>query len=414
VRYKILLLSDDIRKHTGVSNISKQIILNTCDEIDWIQISCGANKNINEIIDVSESIQKLTGKTGSVKLYPTSHYGNSVILREVLRKENPTAILHITDPHRWMWMYEMEHELRLSIPILYYHVWDNTPYPYFLKDIYKSCDWIGCASKLTYECVKNVVNEHKAVEYIPHGVDTNIFKKLDMNVSEKHRNGFLGKNYKFVVLVNNANIKRKELPSVIESFDKFCKKLSDTEQTDTVLLLHTNPENKLGTNLNTLVDDCYSHLNIKFSVESVNETWLNYIYNLASVTINIASNEGFGITTLESLATCTPIIINKTGGLQDQYLDSCGIAIQPKVRNLVGSQKTPYLYSDICSTDEVADALYTIFKNKENYIDSNKYESFIAGNMFRSEQMCVSIKRSIIQTIQSFTKRARYKIGQVK
>ena len=135
---------------------------------------------------------------------------------------------------------------------------------------------------------------------------------------------------------------------------------------------------------------------------------------MSSVTINIASNEGFGITTLESLATSTPIIVNQTGGLQNQYHESCGIIIQPSVRNLVGSQKTPYIYSDVCNTDNVAEALYTIYRNQENYSDSKKYESFITGSMFRSEQMCVSIKRSIIQTIQSFEKKSKFKIEKIK
>ena len=77
-----------------------------------------------------------------------------------------------------------------------------------------------------------------------------------------------------------------------------------------MLLIHTNPHNKNGVDLNKLVDDCYADIPIKFSVDSVNENWLNYIYNLSSATINVSSNEGFGLTTLESLATCTPIIIS--------------------------------------------------------------------------------------------------------
>ena len=42
------------------------------------------------------------------------------------------------------------------------------------------------------------------------------------------------------------------------------------------------------------------------------------LYNMADVTINIASNEGFGLGTAESLMAGVPIIVNVTGGLQDQ------------------------------------------------------------------------------------------------
>ena len=41
---------------------------------------------------------------------------------------------------------------------------------------------------------------------------------------------------------------------------------------------------------------------------------MNFLYNIADVTINIASNEGFGLATCESLMSGTPIIVNVTGG----------------------------------------------------------------------------------------------------
>ena len=415
MKYKVLLLSDDIRLHTGVSNISKQIILNTCEYFDYVQISCGSKQNIHEIIDVSDSISQNIKKDCSVRLYPTSGYGDAILLREVIRTESPDVIFHITDPHRWTWLYEMEHEIRKTIPIMYYHVWDNRPYPMFLKNIYNSCDWIGCISKLTLECVQNVVPEHKSIEYIPHGVDLNIFRKIDKNTIKKHKLGFLGKNYKFVLLSNNANITRKQLPLMIESFSKFYNKLTNDEKKDVVLLIHTNPHNKNGVNLNKLVDDCYADIPIKFSVDSVNENWLNYIYNLSSATINVSSNEGFGLTTLESLATGTPIIISDTGGLTNQYSEECGVIVKPKVKNLIGSQSTPYLYSDICDSDDIANAIHQLYSTIDNFADTDKYDKFITGNLFRAEQMCVSIKNAINSTINNFGKQTKqnYKLNKI-
>ena len=225
--------------------------------------------------------------------------------RELIKREQLMPYC-MTDPYRWNWLYEMEHEIRKSIPLLYYHVWDNTPYPYFLKDIYNSCDWVGCISKLTHKCVNKVVPEHKNINYIPHGVDLSVFKNLDDRIIQKHKEGFLGKNYKFVLFSNNVNIPRKQLTNVILSFSKFYDKLSSDEREQVVLLMHTDPNHITGSNLIKLVDDCYPHLPVKFSTEKVDDVWLNNIYNLASATINIASNEGFSIATLESLATSTP------------------------------------------------------------------------------------------------------------
>ena len=51
-----------------------------------------------------------------------------------------------------------------------------------------------------------------------------------------------------------------------------------------------------------------------------------YMYNLADVTMNMASNEGFGLGTCESLMCGTPISVTVTGGCptertEDQILD---------------------------------------------------------------------------------------------
>ena len=34
-----------------------------------------------------------------------------------------------TDPRFWTWLYQMEHEIRQHIPIFYYNIWDDLPYP---------------------------------------------------------------------------------------------------------------------------------------------------------------------------------------------------------------------------------------------------------------------------------------------
>ena len=45
---------------------------------------------------------------------------------------------------------------------------------------------------------------------------------------------------------------------------------------------------------------------------------MNLLYNSADVYINLASNEGFGLGSCEMLHTGGCIVVNVTGGLQDQ------------------------------------------------------------------------------------------------
>ena len=56
---KILLMSDDLRMHSGVATVSKDIVFETLHEYDWVQIG-GAIKHPEKgkIIDMSKGLEK--------------------------------------------------------------------------------------------------------------------------------------------------------------------------------------------------------------------------------------------------------------------------------------------------------------------------------------------------------------------
>ena len=81
------------------------------------------------------------------------------------------------------------------------------------------------------------------------------------------------------------------------------------------------------------------------------------IYGMVDCTINISDAEGFGLSTLESLACETPIIVTMTGGLQEQVTDGkewFGIGIEPTSRAIIGSQDIPWIYEDRLSEEVLA------------------------------------------------------------
>ena len=125
---KILLLSDDLRMSSGVGTMSREFVLGTLKEYDWVQVG-GAIKHPDEgkIIDMNETCRKETGiEDAYLKIYPVSGYGNGDLLKQVLDMETKDgegidAILHYTDPRFWGWLYNMEHEIRQNIPIFYYN-----------------------------------------------------------------------------------------------------------------------------------------------------------------------------------------------------------------------------------------------------------------------------------------------------
>ena len=99
------------------------------------------------------------------------------------------------------------------------------------------------------------------------------------------------------------------------------------------------------------------------STDKVPPTHLAMMYNMVDCTINISDAEGFGLATFESLACETPIVVNMTGGLQEQVTDGenwFGIGIEPASKALIGSQEVPYIYEDRIAKEDFINALVKV------------------------------------------------------
>jgi glycosyltransferase involved in cell wall biosynthesis len=287
---------------------------------------------------MNEEIKKLIPELGdnSCKIYPVSGYGDPDLIRYLMENEKPNGIMHFTDPRFWIWLYQMEHEIRQTIPIMFYTIWDDLPYPKYNENYYESCDSIAGISKQTVNIVRNVRTRNPLkstmLKYIPHGIDRDVFYPIEENSDEhkkkmEYRKKVLGsKDIKFAVFYNNRNIRRKKPGDVILSFKTFADTLSDEEKKQCALLMHTAPVDNNGTDLiavkNAMAPDC----NIFFSNQRLDPVHMNYLYNIVDVTVNIASNEGFGLSCAESIMAGTVVINNITGGLQDQvgFVDENG------------------------------------------------------------------------------------------
>jgi hypothetical protein len=164
-RKKILLLSDDLRLTSGVGVMSREIVEGTSHRYNWVQLGAGiSHPEVGKIIDVSDSINEIVGIQDSyVRIYPYNGYGDTNIIRAIMASEKIDAILHFTDPRYWIWLYNMEHEIRQRVPIMYYNIWDNYPLPKYNRDYYRSCDALFSISKQTYNINKYVLGEDNVI-----------------------------------------------------------------------------------------------------------------------------------------------------------------------------------------------------------------------------------------------------------
>ena len=160
---KILLLSDDLRMHSGVATMSRELVLGTVHHYDWVQIG-GAIKHpeSGKIIDMREACKEVNGRDDNyLRIYPVNGYGDENLLFNVINLERPDAILHFTDPRFWQWLYAVEHQIRTKIPLTFLTIWDHLPYPQWNKPFYESCDALYSISKQTYNINKWVIGPEK-------------------------------------------------------------------------------------------------------------------------------------------------------------------------------------------------------------------------------------------------------------
>ena len=302
-------------------------------------------------------------------IYPVNGYGNPEIIRSLLQSFKPDILWFMTDPRFFTWLWEMEDEIRCHVPLVYYHVWDNLPYPTFNKNYYDSCDVIATISKVTDDIVKTVSPDVES-HYLPHSVDTDVFKPLDRATIASHRERAGIKPDQKLFFWNNRNARRKQSGSLIFWFKEFLDKVGHDKAT---LIMHTNPKDEAGQDLEGLM-----HFNevtdgqIKISVEKIPPQQLAILYNMADCTINIADAEGFGLSSLESLSCGTPVINTMTGGLQEQVTDGknwFGVGIEPSSRAIIGSQNIPWIYEDRVSGNDVVGALMKMYELTEEQSD---------------------------------------------
>lgn len=156
---KILWIGDDLRMNSGVATQLRELVLSTVDEYDICAIA-GAiqHPEVGKIIDLSQATQELTGiKDAYVKVYPVNGYGDENILFAIINQEKPDAVCMITDPRYYGWLFMLEKQIRTKIPIVYWALWDDIPYPMWNRPGYMSCDGIFAISKQSNNIHKHVI-----------------------------------------------------------------------------------------------------------------------------------------------------------------------------------------------------------------------------------------------------------------
>ena len=273
------------------------------------------------------------------------------------------------------------------------------------------------------------------LHYVPHGINSNEFKPLPTGDSSivKLKKDLLGDGeYNFIVAFNSRNAHRKHPANLILAFKSFCASIDPEQAKKCALIMHTDKVCEAGTDLVATVQAVCPEYKVVLDESRRTPEEMVAFYNLADVTANVSSNEGFGLSIAESIMCGTPVIATVTGGLQDQLgivtddgknvqfnlefgtnstgkYTKHGVWAKPvwtKVQNLQGSPPTPYIMDDLVNYTDIADAIaywYLVGKEKrEQYGAEGRRWAMNEGGI-NSLNMCEQFIKAMDFTLANFT-----------
>lgn len=454
-RKNILLLCDDIRMHSGVATMAREIVIGTAHRYNWFNVGAAINHpDVGKILDISSETNKFALiDDADVKVMPNNGYGDPTLIRRLLKDFKFDAIFIFTDPRYWEWLFQMEREIRTKLPIIYLNIWDEYPAPLYNKQFYRSVDTLLSISKQTKNINKLVLKEEaeqKIIKYVPHGINEDHFfpvgkdHLLYSTLEEFKQKVIPVKDLEFLVFFNSRNLHRKRPGDTILAYRLFCDLIGEEKAKKTALVMHTEAISEHGTDLRAVKDALAPGLNIFFSQEKIDTPQMNMLYNIADVTMLLTSNEGWGLSLTESLMAGTMIVANVTGGMQDQmrfvnekgeWIDfdadfpsnhrgtykECGewaVPVFPSNISLAGSPKTPYIFDDRCSPEDAANALLQVYNltPEERKSRGGKGREWLLSKEARMSAagMCENIIEGIDSTFDNFKPRSRYDIIKVE
>ena len=449
-RKKILLICDDIRVHSGVATIARELVLNTAQHFNWVNVGGAINHpEQGKRLDLSADTNTNTGLTdSSITLYPTNGYGDAHLIRQLINMEKPDAIFLITDPRYFTWLFQIENEIRRKTPIVYLNIWDDYPAPMYNRAYYESCDALLAISKQTKninELVLGKKAKNKIIKYVPHGLNQDIFKPLDPTTPELvnfKKQLFGDKEIDFALFFNSRNIRRKQIPDALFAYKIFIDSLTEEQAKRCAFVLHTQVVDDNGTDLaavNEMLFGGDKKYNIIFSDKILDPVGMNMLYNSTDCQILLTNNEGWGLSLTEAILAGNPIIANVTGGMQDQMRFSVNgkwidfsadfpsnhngtikehgewaFPVYPTNRSIQGSPMTPYIWDDRCNAEDAAEqikAVYNLSKEERKSLGLKGREWALSDEAgLTGEKMGARVIETLDELFATWKPREKYEL----
>jgi glycosyltransferase involved in cell wall biosynthesis len=250
------------------------------------------------------------------------------------------------------WVMNLDGPHMEGIPFVPWFPVDHEPMP---QGVYDRLKRAMVAIAYSKSGVREAKDRGLDVEYVPHGVDTNLFKPKMREIARKQiglpQDCFIAS----IVAMNKGIPPRKAWPQQLQAFSEFHKKHPDSK-----LYLHTlmTPEvggynlwdlvKMLGLEDAVVVPEQFQY------IAGYPPEFIADVYNASDVLMSATMGEGFGIPIIEAQACGTPVIAGGWTAMEELVfagwkIDRYKEAI-PYITQLAASQYVP-------SVDAIVDRL---------------------------------------------------------
>lgn len=321
---------------------------------------------------VTHEICRRIGTENEVHILGQIYFGKSIAGKEYSLHsfENNSSLykfVNILKPDFIVWLADlitMKDILNVNLgesKFIPYFPTDSVPLLFGSKPVLEKAYKRVVMSKFAQEIAKN---EGFDSQVIYHGVDTDIYKPVQVNKSK-----FGIEENKFVFLSVAKNIARKLLDRLIYCFNEFAK-----DKDDVVLIIQTNPNEKDYDLINFVkyrFPDLFLKRKLFFSDASMfdpmSDEFMNELYNIADVYVATTRGEGFGIPYLNAMACKKPIIAPNFSTTQELILeeheDIGPRGIGTKIATYMTDMRY-YVDHGICDIEDTVNAMNKLYNDK--------------------------------------------------
>lgn len=250
---------------------------------------------------------------------------------------------------------------------------NSDPLPPILADRIKDADFWICPSRFAEKVLLKAGFEPAKVRYIPHGVNTKVFKPLPGEEIEKHKE-MIGYKDKFVFLAVATNTGfEKNWQGLFYAYKIFLTQNPDAKE-KTILHCQTSPHYPGSYDLELLAKMYGIAENVGFIAgvglnAGMPEKEMVKLYNIADCYVSSTMGESFHLPALEAMACGVPCIIpNHTTGPELVGEPKTGFLIELLyMKNAQEYSWTGPTISDkwLIDPHDMAEKMTEIYKNKE-------------------------------------------------